>query len=81
MKGVTWIDTSGVKMREESWKDETTRCFGMMIEGRAQPTGIRQKGSDATVLIVLNPHYDTMTPQRLRFRHAARCAKLVTSTK
>ena len=31
----------------------------MMIDGRAQPTGIRQKGSDATVLIVLNAHYDT----------------------
>jgi isoamylase len=58
VKDVTWIDTSGVEMREETWKDETTRCFGMMIDGRAQPTGLRQKGSDATVLIVLNAHYD-----------------------
>jgi glycogen operon protein len=45
-------------MREETWKDETTHCFGMMIDGRAQPTGIRQKGSDATVLVVFNGHYD-----------------------
>jgi glycogen operon protein len=45
-------------MREEKWKDNSTHCFGMMTDGRAQPTGIRQKGSDATVLIVFNAHYD-----------------------
>lgn len=58
VKDVTWIDASGVEMREETWKDETTRCFGMMIDGRAQPTGVHQKGSDATVLIVFNAHYE-----------------------
>jgi isoamylase len=60
VKDVTWIDASGVEMREETWKDDSTHCFGMMIDGRAQPTGIRQKGSDATVLIVFNAHYDVV---------------------
>jgi isoamylase len=43
-------------MREQTWPDRTMCCFGMMIDGRAPPTGLRQKGSDATVLIVFNPH-------------------------
>jgi isoamylase len=60
VKDVTWIDASGIEMREETWKDSSTHCFGMMIDGRAQPTGIRQKGSDATVLIVFNAHYDVV---------------------
>jgi isoamylase len=36
------------------------RCFGMMIDGRAQATGIKQRGSDTTVLLVLNAHYDVV---------------------
>jgi glycogen operon protein len=60
VKDVTWIDASGVEMRDETWQDTTTRCFGMMIDGRAQPTGIRQKGSDATVLMVFNAHYEVV---------------------
>jgi glycogen operon protein len=30
------------------------RCFGMLIDGRAQPTGIRKRGGDATILLVFN---------------------------
>ena len=32
------------------------RCFGMLIDGRAQPTGVRQRGTEATMLLVLNAH-------------------------
>jgi len=34
------------------------RCFGMLIDGRARPTGVRQRGTEATMLIVLNAHHD-----------------------
>ena len=34
------------------------RCFGMLIDGRAQPTGIRKRGEDATLLLVLNAWHD-----------------------
>jgi glycogen operon protein len=61
VKDVTWIDASGVEMREETWKDASTRCFGMMIDGRAQPTGLHQKGSDATALIVFNAHHEVVS--------------------
>jgi glycogen operon protein len=61
VKDVTWIDASGTEMRLETWQDDTTHCFGMMIDGRAQPTGIRQKGSDATALIVFNAHFENVS--------------------
>jgi isoamylase len=34
------------------------QCFGMLLDGRAQPTGLKQRGVDATLLIILNAHYD-----------------------
>ena len=30
------------------------KCFGMLMDGRAQTTGIRRRGEDATMLMVLN---------------------------
>jgi glycogen operon protein len=34
------------------------QCFGMLMDGRAQPTGIRRRGEDATLLMVLNAYHD-----------------------
>ncbi|MEA2783163.1 MAG: isoamylase [Rhodospirillaceae bacterium] len=58
VKDVTWINATGAEMRDEDWADETMRCFGMLVDGRAQATGIRQRGQDATLLLVLNGHHD-----------------------
>jgi isoamylase len=58
VKDVTWINASGVEMRPEDWSDEGMRCFGMIIDGRARPTGLRQRGTEATMLLVLNGHHD-----------------------
>jgi len=60
VKDVTWINASGDEMREENWRDAATRCFGMLMDGRAQSTGIRQRGKDATLLWVLNAHHDVV---------------------
>jgi isoamylase len=54
VKDVTWIAPSGGEMRQEDWQNPELRCFGMLIDGRAQPTGIEERGSDATILLVLN---------------------------
>jgi isoamylase len=51
VKDVTWIHPTGEEMLEEHWG---TKCFGMLIDGRAQATGIRRRGSDATLLLVFN---------------------------
>ena len=47
-------------MTVEQWQDGNVRCCGMLLDGRAQPTGIKRRGSDATLLIVYNAHYDVV---------------------
>jgi isoamylase len=58
VKDVTWINASGVEMKPEEWGDTAMQCFGMLMDGRAQPTGIRRRGEDATLLMVLNAYHD-----------------------
>jgi isoamylase len=60
LKEIAWINASGEEMRNEDWSDERMRCFGMLLDGHAQATGIRQRGHDATILIVFNAHYDVV---------------------
>jgi glycogen operon protein len=58
VKDVTWINASGAEMRDEDWSDQKMFCFGMLTDGRAQPTGIARPGEDVTALLVLNAFYD-----------------------
>ena len=48
VKDVTWLSPCGNEMTEEQWQDGNARCLGMLMDGRAQPTGIRRSGADAT---------------------------------
>ena len=61
VKDVTWINPNGSEMQEHDWADENMRCFGMLMDGRAQTTGIRQLGHEATMLLVINGHYDMVS--------------------
>jgi isoamylase len=58
VKDVTWINANGKEMEEEHWGDTGMRCFGMLLDGRAQTSGIRQPGHQATLLIAINVHSD-----------------------
>ena len=58
VKDVTWINASGAEMKPEQWGDMNMECFGMLMDGRTQPTGIRKRGEDATLLMVLNGYHD-----------------------
>jgi glycogen operon protein len=58
VKEVTWINVTGAEMREEDWINGTMPCFGMLLDGRAQVTGIKQRGQDATMLLIVNSHHD-----------------------
>jgi glycogen operon protein len=60
VKEVTWIHVSGAEMRDEDWLDTSTPCFGMLLDGRAQVTGIKQRGQDATMLLIVNSHHDAV---------------------
>jgi isoamylase len=54
VRDVTWINLGGSQMSEEDWHNPALRCFGMLLDGRAQVSGIRQRGKEATLLIVFN---------------------------
>jgi glycogen operon protein len=58
VKDVTWINANGKEMEDEHWGDSGMRCFGMLLDGRAQTSGIRQAGHEATLLMVINVHSD-----------------------
>jgi glycogen operon protein len=58
VKDVTWIHPSGSEMSQEAWSDGGQRCVGMLIDGRSQPTGVHERGSDATLLLIFNDHHE-----------------------
>ena len=60
VKDVTWISPRGVEMDARDWHDGQPPCLGMLIDGRAQETGIRRPGTDQTMLLVMNPHHDVV---------------------
>ncbi|RZT39266.1 glycogen debranching protein GlgX [Cupriavidus agavae] len=57
---VRWLSPSGDDLTPEQWDDGAMRCFGMVLDGRARSSGIRQPASDATVLLVFNAHHDVV---------------------
>ncbi len=60
VKDVTWINANGTEMQQSAWDDTGMRCFGMLIDGRAQVTGIHKRGENETMLWVLNAHHDVV---------------------
>jgi isoamylase len=58
VKDVTWINANGSEMAPEHWQDGRMACFGMLLDGRAQATGIRKSSTDATLLLLINSHSD-----------------------
>ncbi|MDH0744881.1 glycogen debranching protein GlgX [Pseudomonas sp. GD03842] len=58
VKDVTWLSPNGDEMGIEQWEDRNAKCLGMLIDGRAQETGIRRRGADATMLLVVNSHHE-----------------------
>ncbi len=61
IKDVTWLTPSGQEMTIEHWHDSNNRCLGMLLDGRAQPTGIRQAGTDTTLLLIVNAYHDDVS--------------------
>jgi isoamylase len=57
---VAWMDANGSQMTSETWDNERTHCFGMLLDGRAQVGGIKRRGEDATLFIVFNAHHDVV---------------------
>ena len=75
VKDVTWINASGAEMLDQAWDDDGMYCFGMVLDGLTQATGIRRRASDATVLIVFNAHHDMVEFTLPELRGACRWAR------
>ena len=58
VKDLTWVNVNVAEMDDSQWSDSSMRCFGMLIDGRAQTTGVRQRGKEATILLVVNGHHE-----------------------
>jgi isoamylase len=60
VKDVTWLTPAGDEMTQEHWEEPQARCLGILLDGRAQESGIRRLGTDATLLLVMNAHHDVV---------------------
>lgn len=56
VKDVTWVMPTAEEMTEEAWNNEDAACLGLIIDGRAQESGIQRPGHDVTVFLILNAH-------------------------
>jgi glycogen operon protein len=60
VKDVRWLTPAATDIEPEQWQDPNAHCFGMLMDGRAQATGIKRPSMDATVLLVLNAYHDVV---------------------
>jgi glycogen operon protein len=60
VKDVSWLTTTGEEMADENWTDTNARCLGVLLDGRAQPTGLRRPGTDSTLLLIVNSYHDVV---------------------
>ena len=60
VRDVTWINANGHQIAQQDWEDPNMHCFGMILDGRSRPTGIRQRAGDATMLLIMNAHHDVV---------------------
>ena len=60
IKELTWLTPAGVEMTAENWGEADAKCLGVVMDGRAQPTGIRKRGIDRTLLLIVNSYHDVL---------------------
>ncbi|GHE42158.1 glycogen debranching protein GlgX [Vulcaniibacterium thermophilum] len=54
VRDVTWLAPDGSEMTEAHWHDPQARALMMLLDGRAQPTGVRRHGRESTLLLAVN---------------------------
>ncbi|MGH7099290.1 MAG: glycogen debranching protein GlgX [Stellaceae bacterium] len=60
VKDSTWLDPAGEEIAPEQWQDPAARCMGLLLDGRVPVSGIRRRGSEATLLLIVNAHHDVV---------------------
>ena len=54
VRDVVWLNPGGGEMLPEHWDDPRARSIGILLDGRSQASGVRERGIDQTVLILVN---------------------------
>jgi len=54
IKDVTWLRPDTTEMDDDDWHEGGVKTIGVVLDGHAQPTGIRAPGKDVTVLLAIN---------------------------
>jgi glycogen operon protein len=60
IKDSTWLTPTGEEMAPQQWQDAAAKCCGVLLDGRAQMSGIRKRASEATLLLIFNAHHDVV---------------------
>ena len=60
VKDVTWLTPDGQEFSEERWNDPQAHCLGMLLDGRAKPSGVKKPGADNTLLLLVNSHHEAV---------------------
>jgi isoamylase len=60
LKDATWLTPAGQEMTADDWHNPAAKCLGILLDGRAQASGIRQRGSEATLLLITNAYHDVV---------------------
>ena len=60
IKDCTWLTPANEEMTSQHWADPAEKCLGLLLDGRAQTSGIRRRGSEATLLLITNAHDDVV---------------------
>ena len=60
VKDCSWLTPAGEEMGDQNWREPGAKCCGMLLDGRSQMTGVRRRGTEATLLIVFNAHNDVV---------------------
>jgi isoamylase len=60
IKDSAWLTPNADEMTSQHWQDPAAKCFGLLLDGRSQTSGIRRLASEATLLLVFNAHHDVV---------------------
>ncbi|WP_288587504.1 glycogen debranching protein GlgX [uncultured Methylobacterium sp.] len=60
VKDVSWLTPSGTEMTPENWNDGGARALAVVLDGRAQSSGIHRRGGEATLMLLFNAHHDVV---------------------
>ena len=80
VKDATWLTPSGEEMDDATWADGNLRSFALLLDGRAQPSGVPRAGEDETVLLVFNAWHDAIEFKLPASAHTACWTQLLDTT-